>query len=42
MKADDNPFPKDQNMVDAKMLKGKTKVPMPTRAKETGIVDPEM
>ena len=36
MKIDDNPFPRDQNMVDAKLLKGKTK------ARETGIVDPEM
>ena len=42
MKVDDNPFPKDQNMVDAKLLKGKTKVLTSTRAKETGIVDPEM
>ena len=42
MKVDDNPFPKDQNMVDAKLLKGKTKVLTSTRAKETGTVDPEM
>ena len=42
MKVDDNPFPKDQNMVDAKLPKGKTKVLTSTRAKETGIVDPEM
>ena len=42
MKVDDNPFPKDQNMVDAKLLKGKTKVLASTRAKETGTVDPEM
>ena len=34
MKVDDNPFPKDQNMVDAKLLKGKTKVLTSTRAKE--------
>ena len=26
MKVDDNPFPNDQNMVDAKLFKGKTKV----------------
>ena len=42
MKLDENPFPKDQNMVDAKLLKGKTKVLTSTRAKETGTVDPEM
>ena len=29
-------------MVDAKLLKGKTKVLTSTRAKETGTVDPEM
>ena len=34
MKVDDNPFPRDQNMVDAKLLKGKTKVLTSTRAKE--------
>ena len=42
MKVDDNPFLRDQNMVDAKLLKGKTKVITSTRAKETGIVDLEM
>ena len=42
MKVDDNPFPKDQNMVDAKLLKGKTKVLTSTRAKETRTVDLEM
>jgi len=42
MKVDDNPFLRDQNMVDAKLLKGKTKVLTSTRAKETRIVDPEM
>ena len=42
MKVDDNPFPRDQNMVDAKLLKGKTKVLTSTRAKETGTVDLEM
>ena len=34
--------PRDQNMVDARLLKGKTKVPTSTRSKETGTVDPEM
>ena len=42
MKVDVNPFPKDQNMVDAKLLKGKTKVLTSTMAKETRTVDPEM
>ena len=42
MKVDDNPFLRDQNMVDAKLLKGKTKVLTSTRAKETRTVDPEM
>ena len=31
MKVDDNPFPKDQNMVDAKLFKGKAKVLTSTR-----------
>ena len=42
MKDDDNPFPKDQNMVDARLFKGKAKVLTLARAKETGTVDPEM
>ena len=42
MKVDDNPFPRDQNMVDARLLKGKTKVLTSVRSKETGTVDPEM
>jgi len=42
MKVDDNPFLKDQNMVDAKLLKGKTKVLTSTRARETRIVDSKM
>ena len=42
MKVDDNPFLRDHNMVDAKLLKGKTKVLTSTRAKETRTVDPEM
>ena len=33
---------RDQNMVDIKLLKGKTKVLTSTRAKETGTVDPKM
>ena len=41
MKVDDNPFPRDQNMVNVKLLKGKTKVLTSTRAKETRIVDPK-
>ena len=42
MKVDDNPFPRDRNMVDARLLKGKTKVLTSVRSKETGTVDPEM
>ena len=42
MKVDDNPFPRDQTMVDARLLKGKTKVLTSTRSRETGTVDPEM
>ena len=42
MKVDDNPFPRDQNMVDAKFLNGKTKVLTSTRAKEPRTVDLEM
>ena len=42
MKVDDNPFLKDQNMVDAKLLKGNSKVLTSTRAKETRTVDPEI
>jgi len=42
MKVDDNPFPKDHNMVDAKLFKGKAKVLTSARTRETGIVDPEM
>ena len=42
MKVDDNPFPRDQNMVDAKLLKGKTKVLTSTRSREAGTVDLEM
>ena len=42
MKVDDNPFPRDQNMVDVKLLKGKTKVLTSTRAKEIRTVNPKM
>ena len=42
MKVDDNPFLGDQNMVDARLIKGKTKVQTSTRSTETGMVDPEM
>ena len=42
MKVDDNPLPRDQNMVDARLLKGKTKVLTSTRLRETGTVDLEM
>ena len=42
MKVDNNPFPRDQNMVDARLLKGKTKVLTSTRSIETRTVDPEM
>ena len=42
MKVDDNPFLRDQNMVDARLFKGKTKVLTSTRAKEAGAIDPKM
>ena len=42
MKVDHNLFPKDQNMVDAKLFKWKTKVLTSVRARETRIVDPKM
>ena len=42
IKIDDNPFPKDQNMVDAKLFIGKTKVLTSARTRETGIVDPKI
>ena len=42
MKVNDNPFPRDQNMVDAKLFKGKTKVLTSTRARDTETVDPKM
>ena len=42
MKVDDNPFPGDQNMADAWLLKGKTKVLPSTKSREARTVDPEM
>ena len=42
IKVDDNPFPKDQNMVDAKLFKGKAEVLTSDRARETRTVDPEI
>ena len=41
MKVDDNPFPRDQNMVDVKLLKEKTKVLTSIRSREARTVDPE-
>ena len=42
MKVDDNPFPRDQNVVGAGLLKGKTKVLTSTKSKEARTVDPKM
>ena len=42
MKVDDNPFRRDQNMIDARLLKGKAKVLTSIRSRETGTVDPEV
>ena len=42
MKVDDNPFLGDQNMADAMLLKGKTKVLTPAKSREAGIVDPKI
>ena len=42
MKVDDNPFLEDQNMVDARLFKGKTKVLTSTKSKEAGTVNPKM
>ena len=41
MKVDDNPFLGDQNMVDARLLRGKTKVLTSTKSREARTVDPE-
>ena len=42
MKVDDNPFPRDQNMVDARLIKGKTKVLTSTESREARTVDPNI
>ena len=42
MKVDDNPFSGDQNMVDARLIKGKTKVLTSTKSREARTVDPKM
>ena len=42
MIVDDNPFLGDQNMVDARLFKRKTKVLTSTKSREVGTVDPEM
>ena len=42
MKVDDNPFPRDQNIVNARLLKGKTKILTSTKSREAGTVDPKM
>ena len=42
MKVDDNPFLGDQNMVDAGLFKGKTKVLTSIKPREAGTVDPKM
>ena len=42
MKVDDNPFPRDQNMVDVGLFKGKTKVLTSTKSREAGTVDPKI
>ena len=39
---DDNPFPGDQNMVDAGLFKGKTKVLTSAKSREAGTVDFKM
>ena len=42
MKVDDNSFQGDQNMVDAGLFKGKTKVLTSTKSKKTRTVDLKM
>ena len=42
MKIDDNPFPGDQNMVDVRLFKGKTKVLTSAKSREARTVDPKM
>ena len=39
---DDNPFPRDQNMVDVRLFKEKTKVLTLAKSREAGTVDPKM
>ena len=39
---DDNPFPRDQNMVDVGLFKGKNKVLTSAKSREAGTVDPKM
>ena len=42
IKVDDNAFLGDQNMVDAGLFKGKTKILTSTKSKEARIVNPKM
>ena len=42
MKVDDNPFLGDQNMVDARLIKGKAKVITLTKSREARTVNPKM
>ena len=42
IKVDDKRFLGDQNMVDARLFKGKTKVLTSTKSKEARTVDPKM
>ena len=42
MKVDDNPFPRDQNMVDVRIFKEKTKVLTSAKSRKDGTVDPKM
>jgi hypothetical protein len=39
MKISDNPFPREQNMVDARLLKGKAKILTSAKAKKVEIVN---
>ena len=42
IKIDDNPFLGDQYIVDARLLKGKTKALISTKSREAGTVNPKM
>jgi len=42
MKVDDNPFPRDQNMVDVGIFKGKIKVLTSAKSRKGGTVNPKM